>query len=347
MGSHDSEREKKRMAGISTFQVGGSDDALRWNLEEWRLAVSSFFDVEAIEDQFEATISSFSLGKILIGQASASAQIFRRNEKVIQRSQIDHMMIQLYLTGGFRGKAEAGDVYVEEGDICCFDLSLCFETEATKFSNITMIVPKSVLKPLILGDSFHGLVIKSGEAANYLLGAHLRELLRICPSLDASETDAVASVTCELVRLCLRMPGRQRLAPFAQPGSLLERIRSFIGENLHDPRLDGAMICRTFGISRATLYRQFEKMGGVASVIRNWRLSNVFSELDGTSGEALHAIARRNGFSSEASCARAFKTRYGLSPSSLRSVRNRSGACYEDPSDSASQLTRWMKQLTI
>ncbi len=334
------------MAGVPTFEVAEGEGLPRTNLNEWRVAVAPLFDVEPLRADFEARISSYSLRTVLIGRAAASAQIFRRDEQVIKRSQIDHMMVQLYTQGRFDGRAEARPIAVEAGDICCFDLAFGFETTATDFSNITMIVPKAVLQPLTKSDEFHGLVLRSGETANQLLGAHMREILRICPRLGEDETDAVSAVTIELVRMCLRMPRRQRLAPHAPPGSLVDKVRAFIADNLHDPALDGPMICRAFAISRATLYRHFEPLGGVASVIRNWRLSNVFSELEGRSAEPLHAIARRHGFASEASCARAFRNRYGMSPSAFRAVRSgRSPDPAEAPLEGETELSRWLMTL--
>lgn len=334
------------MAVIPTFEIATAAQQMRPNLNEWRMTVAAFFDIEPLETQFNASLSSFSLGSMLIGESTASAQIFRRNEAVIQRSKIDHMMVQLYLSGQFTGMAEAVPISVGIGDICCFDLGLGFETHASDFANITMVIPKAALRPLTRSDYFHGLVLKSGETANMLLGAHMRELWRICPTLDDTEIDAVTAMTIELVRLCLRMPRRQRLAPEARPGSLMERITAFISENLQNPDLKAEMVCRHFAVSRATLYRQFEPLGGVASVIRNWRLSNVLGELGGQTAEPLHAIARRNGFANEASCARAFKVRYGLSPSAFRSIRSTSHSEHmEHSAEVSSDLMVWLRNL--
>ena len=309
------------MTGVPSFTIGPTAPAARTCLQEWRAAVEMLFDVEPLGSAFEASISSYALGPILIGQSSASAQAFSRNEAVIQRSQIDHMMVQLYLRGGFTGQAAGTAIAVEPGDICCFDLAFGFETRAPDFENITMIVPKSTLHPLANTDFFHGLVLRADDTANLLLASHMRELLKLCPTIGQDEIDAVAQVTTEIVRLCLRMPGRQRLAPDAREGSLVDRGEAYIGEHLSDPDLDASKICEVFGVSRPTLYRQFEPLGGVASVIRNWRLSNVFGDLERANGEPFHEIARRNGFANGAGCSRAFKSRYGLSPSAFRRLR--------------------------
>jgi|TARA_B100000378_G_scaffold274098_1_gene268040 AraC-like DNA-binding protein len=333
------------VTGIPSFTIGPTAPAARTCLQEWRTAVELLFDVEPLGSEFEATISSYALGPILIGQSSASAQAFSRNEAVIQRSQIDHMMVQIYLTGGFTGQAEGTEISVEPGDVCCFDLAFGFETRAPDFSNITMIVPKSVLHPLATTDFFHGLVLRSDDTANLLLASHMRELLRICPTIDRDEIDAVAQVTAEIVRLCLRMPRRQRLAPDAREGSLVDRVKAYIGENLSDPDLDARAICEVFGVSRPTLYRQFESLGGVASVIRNWRLSNVFGDLERTNGEPFHEVARRNGFANGAGCSRAFKSRYGLSPSAFRRLRFHSPQQISNRDAAQPGLAQWLRAL--
>ena len=309
------------MTGIPSFAIDSGSQTAQPILDNWRAAVGLLFDVEPIGDTFEASIASFALGNVLIGQSAASAQIFRRDESVIQRSRIDHIMIQLYEEGGFTGHAEGSPIAVAQGDICCFDLAFGFLTEAPDFCNLTMIIPKSVLHPLAKSDVFHGLVLKAHDPANALLAAHMREVLKLCSTIGETDVEAITQVTTEIVRLCLRMPRRQRLAPDARSGSLVERVKSYIGENLSDHDLDAEAICEVFAVSRPTLYRHFEPFGGVASVIRNWRLSNVFGDLERAIGEPFHKIARRNGFSSGASCARAFKSRYGLSPSEFRRIR--------------------------
>lgn len=339
------------MSDIPTFEIDSKAQAARAGIDHWRQAVSSLFDIEPAGDHFEAAISSFAIGNVLIGQSAASAQIFRRNEAVIQRSQIDHVMVQLYLAGGFSGQAEGMPIVVDPGDICCFDLAFGFETRADDFQNITMIIPKSALQPLTTGDFFHGLVLKSGETVNLLLATHMRELLCLCPEIKSAEIGLVEQMTTELVRLCLRMPRRQFLAPDADARSVVGRAKAYIAERLGNPDLDGQMICQALGVSRATLYRHFEPLGGVASVIRNWRLSNAFGELERNGLEPLQVIARRNGFRNTGVFARAFKTRYGVSPSTFRTMRARIGERRESRDRTngaippASDLTRWMQQL--
>ena len=329
------------MGAVPRLDIGEPDD-IGVSVDEWRDSVSLFFDIEPLSDRFAARISSFSLGELLIGSACASAQKFRRDAAVIKRSQIDHIMVQLYVKGSFVGTAESEPVSVMEGDICCFDLGFGFATQATDFENITMIIPKPALRPMAEGTHLHGLVLKAGEPASMLLAAHMRELLNVCDDIADDEAEAIAKTTIELLRLCLDLPKRKRLAPGEAANSIVTRMREFIGQNLANPELSDQRICEEFGISRATLYRHFEPYGGVASVIRNWRLSNVFADLESNGSEPIHAIARRNGFSNEASCARAFKARYGMTPSALRKLKR----APQDPSERQSgRLADWVADL--
>ena len=57
----------------------------------------------------------------------------------------------------------------------------------------------------------------------------MRELLKICSTIDRDEIDAVAQVTVEIVRHCLRRPRRQRLARDAREGSLVDRVKAYFG----------------------------------------------------------------------------------------------------------------------
>jgi hypothetical protein len=56
-------------------------------------------------------------------------------------------------------------------------------------------------------------------------------------------------------------------------------IKRYIEQHLASPELSPASICAAFGLSRATLYRLFEPLGGIASSIRERRLARTYAEL--------------------------------------------------------------------
>lgn len=69
-------------------------------------------------------------------------------------------------------------------------------------------------------------------------------------------------------------------------------------------------------MARATLYRQFDSMGGIAAYIRNLRLRRARELIEGGSGRSLRlsSVAADVGFASPTVFARAFRQAYGMTP---------------------------------
>jgi AraC-like DNA-binding protein len=99
------------------------------------------------------------------------------------------------------------------------------------------------------------------------------------------------------------------------------RIRDFVLRRLPDAELGPQRIAAEFGISTRYLHRLFESEDtSVGSFIRRERLKNAATELADPTLRHLDVktIANRSGFAGADQFARAFKSRYGLSPRDYR-----------------------------
>lgn len=99
----------------------------------------------------------------------------------------------------------------------------------------------------------------------------------------------------------------------------LRAILRFIDQHLFDPALSPAQLCKSFGVSRAALYRLFEAYGGVADHIRNRRLDRAYAQIIGLqqSRSNISAIAGDLGFYDHAHFSHRFKDRFGFAPRDL------------------------------
>ncbi|MCR9195121.1 MAG: helix-turn-helix domain-containing protein [Hyphomonas sp.] len=99
----------------------------------------------------------------------------------------------------------------------------------------------------------------------------------------------------------------------------LDLIRQFIEVNLEAPELNTSLVLKNFGVSRAGLFRMFEKYGGVRSYINERRLVRAALDLAQapTRRGSVTETADRWGFSSDANFVRAIKARFGTTPGAL------------------------------
>jgi AraC-like DNA-binding protein len=144
--------------------------------------------------------------------------------------------------------------------------------------------------------------------------------------------------------------GQHESTCVAAPLESFTTISRFIEANLARRELNVEKIASTFGLycvnvclSRASLYRLFEPVGGVACYIRSRRLVRARNELTGPGlqDRRIGPIAYRAGFESIAAFNRAFREAYGEPPRKpetdpiVPTSRGRMGV-----------LTRWLLEIS-
>lgn len=342
-GSHDSGVGVDTLDKLARFALGTEDGAPA--LAEWRAATAALFAVEPLEEPFTAAIQTYSLGDMLFGASASVAHRFVRDAEVVARSGIDHLFFQLFIEGGFVGEAEGQPCVVNAGDIVIFDLAHRFETQATRFANLNLAVPRRLLPVDLRERHLHGLVLSPATSAGRMLASHLRSLWAVCEKAAADEAADIVRVTGATVAALIQQLGQSRRSG-EHTAMIGQEIRDYIDANLSLRTLDAAHLCERFGLSRSALYRQFERVDGVAAYIRNRRLDAAFSELAalGRKSLRLDMLSRKIGFASEDSFARAFRNRYGFSPRMLRTRTTARGM--DLPTQSAgtgASLGEWLR----
>jgi len=336
---------------IFTLDAGNGSPDERW--EAWRAATAALFDsrpVAGVDVPFTATIRSYSIGPMLFGRSASIAQAFVRDPSVVARSGVDHLLIQLYVAGGYRGTTPAGAICVEEGDISVLDLASTFETQATgAFDNLNLIVPRALIAQAGIDvEALHALVFKRDHPLTQLLGNHLAILDRLAGAMSVADGEAAADVVLSLLTACLRhAPELAMRAPVDTP---LARARHYVEEHLADPALDARTIASACGMSRATLYRLFEPVGGVAAHVRSLRMRRALFELSRQGGieTRIAAIALRCGYENATSFSRAFHSHFGVPPTAVKLSAQRKWPSADMHHDEAEHpLTDWIRHLLV
>lgn len=310
-------------APLAVFTMDADAGAPAEQLEIWRSATAPLFDsspVAADDAPFAASIRSYSIGPLLFGRTSSVAQHFVRDSKVVASSGVDHLFVQLYVSGGYRGTTSAGPIAVEPGDISVLDLAESFETVATgAFDNLNLIVPRAMLAQAGIDvEPLHGLVLRREHALTQLLGNHFVALDGLADSMTVADGEAAADVAFSLLVASLRHAPERADRIAIDP--VVSNARRFIESHLADPDLNADRIARECAMSRASLYRLFEPMGGVAAYIRLQRMRRALFELSRTDGAdaRVAAVAMRCGYENATSFTRAFQASFGVPPTAVR-----------------------------
>jgi AraC-like DNA-binding protein len=339
---------------LPQFGFSAADMVPEDNYSAWREAIATLFDIDVQGrgdlGPFHADLKTFAMGSVLFGLARASAQRFSRTTETIARSGVDHVLVQLYVKGGYTGMAGNRPIAVGPGDICVLDFAETTETLATDHESLTIVIPRIMIEQRLDHVSLHGLVLKADTALAKLLGQHFLALFELAPTMTFDECESAIDGTIALILACLRGELEARDAHDSGMDTIsLANIRRYIHEHLHDEHLTADGIARQFGLSRSSLYRLFEPMGGIADYIRRKRLHRAFFEVvsPALADRRISEIARRWQFSSESSFSRAFKATYGITPSGARKTSIFAKGIASAISDSSQpDLSRWMREIS-
>lgn len=290
-----------------------------WQHSLSRVCELSFPDHLA-PSRFSARNEMWMMGDLLFTQRTCSDHILDRTRRSIRLDQIDHYKLHFRLDGSATTDLTAGDrrIRVRARQCVLTDMAQPEHLELQAGSSVAVIIPRDRLDALLPRRAdLHGVVLEGAACA--LLAQHLQTLTHHIPQLTTLEAPAVTQATLHLVAAALS-PTLDVLAQ-ARPAiesTLGRQIRAFIDHRLAEPDLGPEKLCRQFNLSRATLYRLFEPVGGVARYIRERRLLRVHHVLaSGGKRQYLSSLADQYGFSNLAHFSRAFRQQFGYSPRDL------------------------------
>lgn len=343
---------KKKITPVTHFDLSSIRPEERFLV--WRESISVIFNV-ALEasvpiEAFHARISSSHLSSLLLTTCTSQQQFFHRPQRLINSDGIDHFLLQLYTQGTTSGQwGKRSNSTVQSGDLFLLDLTQPVESLATDFSNITLVIPRTVLQQYLPApEKYHGCILPRHNPFNLLLRTHLVNLMKIAPQLGMEE----GSVIAEGVQQLIGSYFRQLQPDFNNTqlqATLRESIQHYIHQKLASPDLNPANIAAHFRMSRSHLYRLFDSENGICHYIQQQRLRLAFRKLraDRQRNLRIGELAFSLGFNSESHFCRSFQQMFAITPSAARDyvyelplfgqipLSNQPDRCYEE----------WVRQL--
>ena len=294
-------------------------------LEAWRTAIGSVHDTRPYDrlssEAVAVRTTVWNLGPVVAAHGSYSALRAERTQKVIRRSGAAGYKLHLSVSGGVVG-VEAGErrQLVRPGELLVTDLSRAGGQQSEEASEtIVLYLSRPEVEALLPGSpDLHGLAVGGPLAA--LLRDQMTGLTRALAAPDApSATAAPALARATLQLFAAAVSG---VVPAGGEGrgavedALRRRITAYVEAHLLDGDLSQERLCGAFHMSRATLYRVMRPLGGVAAYAQERRLARIHAALlDPTRHHHLGRLAEEHGFASQSYMSRAYKARYGVSPS--------------------------------
>jgi AraC-like DNA-binding protein len=315
-------------------------------LEAWRESIGALFEVQPAEPtaaQAPVILDSWLLGSAILTVGSGPGFSYARTPQAVARDGKDLFLMQIYEAGQCHIVRGAPTATSEPGDLLVTDLTHPMTTQETQFRNINLVLPRSLLTPLLrLPDAHGGRVLRRNLALTRLARHHLRELVKQAPRLPVAQAAEVLGATVQLLAAALN-GGVDPQTVSGVRSALAHQLRRFIEDHLHGHDLTPESLAARFGVSRATLYRLFASEGGIRNYVQRRRLARARLDLLRPAGRRMTVseIGVAAGYSYAQDFIRAYRREFGISPGEERELGRLAGRRKQAPGEP--RLPLWVK----
>jgi len=257
----------------------------------------------------------YQLPRAAVARVESVAQTLNRGPAEIARGG-DQLLIWVQISGESDAEYAGRECKLRPGDVVVLDYAREIFVRAPDFASLYVMIERNMVPPVFLLPSMHGTLFAADSGPGRILYRAAESLFRTMDALTVAEANAALEA---LITMTAGMLGSELARQAARDSSgdpLLDKALAFIDRNLARSDLAPALLEKNLPLSRSSLYRLFEPLGGVGSAILQRRLERAIrAMLTGTAARPpLRAIARDHGFSSEEQYSRAFRARFGTTP---------------------------------
>ncbi|MCA8023661.1 helix-turn-helix domain-containing protein [Burkholderia metallica] len=296
-------------------------------VDYWRTLCEPLYSISAVEGCAHPPSGSLIIqctGNLHVVHTSFSDQIGLRDRGVISRSADPNYAIVLTLSGHTFWETNGVLMETDPGDITICDLNVPVRWKGYG-ENLSVTVERKFIETITNRKKLHGRLLKSDLPISKLLRSYILGVHAIMDELPEDSSEAVQDSLVSLVMSINGGVGSELLDSRWGPSAVLKnRVLDFIDQNLFDRELSPDMLMHRFRVSRAHLYRAFDDVGGITTIIKEKRLVYAYRELASSKAGRgrIRDISEMLGFSSPEQFSKAFRSYFGCVPGDVRSGQN-------------------------
>ncbi|MGZ8916261.1 MAG: helix-turn-helix domain-containing protein [Methylobacter sp.] len=262
-------------------------------------------------------------GNLQLSTIQSSAISLERLSREPHLNRQDAYFAVMLLSGDYLLEQNGREVLLQPGDMTIYDATRPHRIHCPcEFTKLILSIPRTVLKDRIAGiDRCTALRIPSTQGIGCIAANFLRSSAIHADQLQAHEFSSISDHALDLLALAITAVRPLDFNLSRSRSVSLNRIKTFIEQNLRDADLDTGVIARHAGLSARYINHLFEDEGtSLMRYVWKRRLENCRKELQNPvyAGHRLSDIAFRWGFNDTAHFSRAFKQQFGCSPREFR-----------------------------
>lgn len=328
-----------------------STDAVnpKFRREVWIESMKPIYDIAPLEknnSNFSAASQVWEAGGLFFGSTTHDAQIMdRRRSKHNRFDENNYLLLLIYREGGAKSIYDGRPTEHHPNDVHLLDFSRDLRS-VTLNSRIEWVLAPH--KKVGFDPEKHttNIVLSADTATGWVLSELSAMIFNKLPSAKLKDAEVMAAMLAGSIRSLLCRTGNDLSKRQAATARSIAMQR-FVVENIHDLSLDVSTLCEQFGVSRATVFRDFEP-GGLQNFMMLHRLDRALKDI--ASGPSIRGrialIAEKWGFSSPAHFSRTFRENYGFSPSDAVGVGRNTSLISPHEIGVDYNWTRWTTKTT-
>jgi AraC-like DNA-binding protein len=312
---------------------------VKQRLEFWHDSVCKHFASlelgvhnEDLSKGLRSTLVHSEFGKLDLIQLDACRQTVQRDHrKIIADAHRQHYtLFSLQLRGIGKVEQDGRQAIVRPGEAVLFDTSRPYSFQLDEdFEKIVIRIPSETLKTLFSRpDRLCAININSNAPGANLLFTYIGSLISEYKTLPQNCTSAFSNALIEMIGGMLQeLPESKSANDSSIKKTHLYELKRTIATELANPKLGAELLSLQLGLSISSIYRIFSHEPiPLIQYIWNSRLERCFEDLINKCylDLSITEIAFRWGFNSSAHFSRAFKERYGITPTAHRKNNFRS-----------------------
>jgi len=275
-------------------------------------------------DDFRGRLEAMSINGGWIARNRCSPLVWVRTSSEIAHSDDERFYALYLLSGSLACEQNGRSRKASPGEIIIIDSAQpCYVETGPPYDAFSVSVPKVALRGIKnLEDRLANTLVRRGPSTAPLLDC-LALLAAELTSAPHNQLRTLYEASCTLLPLaagCFDKANREK-ASAPHNTALLRLIREFVSQNLSDPALSPQLVAKHFGISIRYVHKLFASIGTTFTMyVTARRLEDLSSDLlsPGRSRRSVAELAHHWGFCDLSVFNRAFRRRFGCSPTEYR-----------------------------
>ena len=325
----DTDQASAGLMQVSTESVCSRDKVAFWADMVCQHLVQVECNSIASPEHFDGSISLRKVGNVDISQVVTDAQQVTRTSTLISKADSEYFMVNIQRHGNSAVQQDGRLTALKSGDIAIYSSTRKYDLSFNdEFSQTVLIFPADDLRLKIPGiDALTATALDSQNPAVQLF-------TRMTDSYFQTAFNALPSPTVEYAANALTELLAATVAVLSPAHDKnisnltffhLTRIKQYVADHLDEPELSIHSISKTLRIYPAHIHRLFEgELQTFSSWLWSCRLLACKRALESKALAHLtiSEVAFQNGFNNSSHFSRAFRIKFGITPSECRDSRN-------------------------